>query len=54
LVQDRERCRDALSKLGDEQYAKHPWSELGPPSKQFDVARAWATKGGPHQILGWR
>ena len=54
LVQDRDRCRDALTKLGDDQYATAPWSQLGPPSKQFEVARTWALRGGPHQVLGWR
>lgn len=53
LVEDRERARDALEKLGDEQYTAWAWSPLGPPAKQFSIARAWALENGPHRILGW-
>lgn len=53
VVQDRERCAAALSKLTEDEYTE-TWAELGPRGKQFAIARAWALKGGPHRILGWK
>ena len=53
LVQDIEHARDALSKLGGDQYVPNTWAQLGPARKQYELARAWALNGMPHRILGW-